>query len=254
MNSFFYDTPLLGAPNVASPRPALMVASAAENKALPTYSDVDHGFGKGLASLLDEETHGPEGPVLAVPEAFITTRRGSLVPSPLMLDARDSDDPDVPSSRRSRRSSLPAELSTFYGDNDDTADFDEVSMSRANLEHQRTLGSTSVHLLLWLGGTYLSPACTSPVLQDEPECYGDNEVEAAPGPVRSPHPSIAALYHFTREVCTPASAHASLRPALSSTPTECADLVRRLEGALDEHTSESGGEYRSRLGLIARPC
>lgn len=72
--------------------------------------------------------------------------------------------------------------------------------------------------------------------------------------MRSPHPSVAALYHFTREVCTPASAHASHRPALSSTPTECADLVRRLEGALDEHTSESGGGYHSRMGLLARPC
>lgn len=138
-----------------------MVSSAAENKALPAYGDADNGFGKGLASLLDEDAHGPEGPVLAVPEAFITTRRGSLVPSPLMLDARDSDGPDVPSSRRSRRSSLPAELSTFYGDNDDTADFDEVSFLVADINEGRWV--LPAHVCFWLSHVS-QPVCTSPVL------------------------------------------------------------------------------------------
>ncbi|KAG2454334.1 hypothetical protein HYH02_001360 [Chlamydomonas schloesseri] len=75
----------------------------------------------------------------------------------------------------------------------------------------------------------------------------DAVLRRTPSPRVSQHPSVAALYQYAQEVCTPVSCNS--KPVRSSTPPECAELVSALEGAAQGVDADaSGGELCSSFG------
>eukprot|EP00198_Chlamydomonas_reinhardtii_P010233 XP_001699570.1 predicted protein [Chlamydomonas reinhardtii] len=75
----------------------------------------------------------------------------------------------------------------------------------------------------------------------------DPILRRTPSPRVSQHPSVAALYQYAQEVCTPVSCNS--KPVRSGTPPDCAELVSALEGAAHGvDTDATGGELCGSFG------
>lgn len=73
-----------------------------------------------------------------------------------------------------------------------------------------------------------------------PQVEEDPILRRTPSPRVSQHPSVAALYQYAQEVCTPVSCNS--KPVRSGTPPDCAELVSALEGAAHGVDTDATGD------------